>query len=107
MYHKMDTTEKILKLAALGWNGKEPELEFFQRVYGLSAKIILMPGNELTGIVLTFKMSGKICKSIVKIKRKNKKIDLTRYCLRLFRTIDGNVKGPSSAIFIENYEEWT
>jgi hypothetical protein len=103
----MDNTEKILKLAALGWDGKEPELEFFHRVYDISADIILMPGSEMAEIVLAFKMSGKNCESRIKIKRKNKKIDLTRYCLRLFRTVDGNVKGPSSAIFIENYQEWT
>jgi acetyltransferase-like isoleucine patch superfamily enzyme len=47
----MDTTEKILKLAALGWDGKEPELEFFHRVYGIIANIILMPGSEMAEIV--------------------------------------------------------
>ena len=36
----MDTTEKILKLVALGWDGKENELDFFQRVYGLKAEIV-------------------------------------------------------------------
>ena len=103
----MDTTEKILKLAALGWDGKEPELEFFHRVYGIRADIILMPRSEMTEIVLAFKMSGKLCVSRVKIKGKNKKIDLARYCLRLFRTNNGEPEGPNTKYFISEDQEWT
>jgi hypothetical protein len=41
------------------------------------------------------------------IKRKNKKIDLTRYCLRLFRTNNGEPEGPDSKYFISEDQEWT
>ena len=99
----MDTTEKILKLAALGWDGKEPELEFFHRVYGIKAEII--PGNEMTEVILTYKGTGKTCQTRVKVKKK--KVDPVRHCLRLFRTNNGEPEGPNVKYFISEDQEWT
>ena len=48
----MDTTEKILKLVALGWDGKENELDFFQRVYGLKAEIVQK--DDMIEVVLSY-----------------------------------------------------
>ena len=94
------TTEKILKLAALGWDGKEDELEFFQRVYGLQVEII--PENEMMKVVLTQRKTIQH-----RIKFKKKKGDPVRYCLRLFRTNNGEPKGPDSKYFISEDQEWT
>lgn len=98
----MDVTEKILKLGALGWDGKEPELDFFERVYGIRVETI--QNGDMIEIILSCKGRNTIR---VKIK-KRKKIDLVRYCLRLFRTNDGIPEGPSSYLFLHNgSEEWT
>jgi hypothetical protein len=66
----MDTTERILKLVALGWDGKEPELEFLQRVYGINT--ILSEG----GVVITFKNMGKYSDHNIRLAKKN--IDFTK-----------------------------
>ena len=99
----MDTTEKILKLAALGWDGKEDELEFFQRVYGLQVEIILE--NEMMKVVLTYENQRKIVQHRIKFKKK--KVDPVRYCLRLFRTNNGEPEGQDSKYFISEDQEWT
>ena len=98
----MDTTEKILKLAALGWDGKENELEFFQRVYGLQVEIISEDG--MIKVELIYKNQRKNEKHIIKFRKK--KVDLVCYCLRLFRTNNGEPEGPDSKYFIED-QEWT
>jgi hypothetical protein len=64
----MDTTERILKLVALGWDGKEDELEFFQRVYGLQVEII--PEDEMMEVVLTYKIQRKTAQHRIKFKKK-------------------------------------
>ena len=99
----MDTTEKILKLVALGWDGKEDELEFFQRVYGLQVEII--PEDEMMEVVLSYRNKRKAAQHRIRIKKKN--IDPVRYCLRLFRTNDGEPEGPNSTFFISDNQEWT
>lgn len=99
----MDTTERILKLVALGWDGKEDELKFFQRVYGLKTEII--PDDEMTEVVLTYNGTGKTCQNRIKIKKK--KVDPVRYCLRLFRTNNGEPEGPDAKYFISEDQEWT
>ena len=100
----MDTTEKILKLAALGWDGKEDELEFFQRVYGLKAEIV--QGDDMIEIVLTYGNQRKAAAQH-RIRFKKKNVDLVRYCLRLFRTKNGEPEGPNSTFFISEDQEWT
>jgi hypothetical protein len=95
----MDTTERILKLVALGWDGKEPELEFLQRVYGINT--ILSEG----GVVITFKNMGKYSDHNIRLAKKN--IDPVICCLRLFRTKEGKVIGPASYLFVSEDQEWT
>ncbi len=99
----MDTTEKILKLVALGWDGKENELEFFQRVYGLQVEVISK--DDMMEVVLTYRNQRKTAQH--RIRFKQKKIDLVRYCLKLFRTNNGEPEGPDSTFFISDNQEWT
>lgn len=99
----MDTTEKILKLVALGWDGKENELDFFQRVYGLKAEIVQK--DDITEVVLSYGNQRKAAQHRIRFKKKN--VDLVRYCLRLFRTKNGEPEGPNSAFFISKDQEWT
>jgi hypothetical protein len=99
----MDTTEKILKLVALGWDGKENELDFFQRVYGLKTEII--PGSDMTEVILSYSNTKKYHKHNIKIKKK--KVDPIHYCLRLFRTDGGEPVGPDAKFFISEDQEWT
>ena len=99
----MDTTEKILKLVALGWNGKENELDFFQRVYGLKAEIVQK--DNMTEVVLSYGNQRKAAQHRIRFKKKN--VDLVRYCLRLFRTKNGEPEGPDSTFFISDNPEWT
>ena len=98
----MDITEKILKLVALGWDGKENELDFFQRVYGLQTEII--PDGDMIEVILSYKNANKYEH---KIKIKKKKIDPVRYCLRLFRTDNGEPVGPNTAFFVSENQDWT
>jgi hypothetical protein len=100
----MDTTEKILKLVALGWDGKENELDFFQRVYGLRAEIIQK--EDMMEVVLSYgNQRRKTTQHRIRFKKKN--VDLVRYCLRLFRTKNGEPEGPNSAFFVSEDQEWT
>lgn len=101
----MDTTERILKLVALGWDGKEDELEFFQRVYGLQVETI--PEDEMTEVVLSYGNQRKEAQHRIRIRFKKKNVDLVRYCLRLFRTNNGEPEGPDSKYFISEDQEWT
>lgn len=98
-YHKMDITERILKLVALGWDGKEPELEFLQRVYGIKTT------TSVNTVVITFKNMGKYSEHNIRLAKKN--IDPVIYCLRLFRTKNGEVIGPASYLFVSEDQEWT
>ena len=100
----MDTTERILKLASLGWNGKEPELEFLQRVYGIKTTIFCEGG--VSNIMITFKNMGKYSEHSIRLAEKNN-IDPVIYCLRLFRTKDGEIIGPVSSFFVSEDQEWT
>ena len=99
----MDTTEKILKLVALGWDGKENELDFFQRVYGLKAEIVQK--DDMTEVVLSYGNQRKAAQHRIIFEKKN--IDPVCYCLRLFRTKNGEPEGPNSAFFISEDQEWT
>ena len=99
----MDITEKILKLVALGWDGKEPELDFFQRVYGIKVEII--PDGDTTEVIISFGVPGRSCRHCIRVKKK--KVDPVRYCLRLFRTRDGEVEGPKSKLFVGEDQEWS
>jgi hypothetical protein len=99
----MDTTERILKLVALGWDGKEPELEFLQRVYGIKTTIFYESG--VNTVVITFKNMGKYSEHTIRLAKKN--IDPVIYCLRLFRTKNGEVIGPASYLFVSEDQEWT
>ena len=99
----MDITEKILKLVALGWDGKENELDFFQRVYGLKTEII--SNDDMTDIILTYNGAGNTCQNRIRIKKK--KVDPIYYCLRLFRTNNGEPDGPDAKYFISEDQEWT
>ena len=91
--------EKILKLAALGWDGKEDELEFLQRVYGLKVEVI--PCDNIIEVIISYPGNRHL------IKVKKKKIDPVRYCLRFFRTNNGEPEGPKTAFFIGGDQEWT
>jgi hypothetical protein len=99
----MDTTEKILKLVALGWDGKENEPDFFQRVYGLKAEIVQK--DDMIEVVLSYGNKRKAAQHSIRFKKKN--VDLVRYCLRLFRTKNGEPEGPDSTFFIGEDQEWT
>ena len=101
----MDTTERILKLVSLGWDGKESELEFLQRVYGI--KTIIFRDGEVSTVVITFKNMGKYSEHNIRLAEKNKNIDPVIYCLRLFRTKNGEVIGPVSSFFVSEDQEWT
>lgn len=97
----MDLTMKILKLAALGWDGKEPALDFFYRVYRI--KVYFIEDKDKCGkkkIVITNRGS-------IRISIKARNIDPVRYCLRLFRTEDGKVIGPRQSNFFRLENEWT
>jgi hypothetical protein len=99
----MDITERILKLVSLGWDGKEPELEFLQRVYGIKTTISSEGG--VNTVVITFKNMGGYSEHSIRLEKKN--IDPVIYCLRLFRTKNGEVIGPTSSFFISEDQEWT
>ena len=99
----MDTTEKILKLVALGWDGKESELEFLQRVYGI--KTTIFSEGSVNTVVITFKNMGKYSEHNIRLAKKN--IDPVIYCLRLFRTKNGEVIGPATYLFVSEDQEWT
>ena len=99
----MDTTERILKLASLGWDGKEPELEFLQRVYGIKTTIFC--NGSINTIVITFRNMGKYSEHNIRLAKKN--IDPVIYCLRLFRTKEGKVIGPASYLFVSENQDWT
>ena len=45
--------------------------------------------------------------NVFKIRFKKKNVDLVRYCLRLFRTKNGEPEGPDSTFFIGEDQEWT
>lgn len=101
----MDTTEKILKLVALGWDGKESELEFLQRVYGI--KTTIFSEGSVNTVMITFKNMGKYLEHNIRLRPAKKNIDPVIYCLRLFRTKNGEPEGPNSAFFISDNQEWT
>ena len=100
----MDTTERILKLVSLGWDGKEPELEFLQRVYGIKTTIFYE--GDVSTVVITFKNLGKYLEHSIRLTNKNN-MDPVIYCLRLFRTKNGEVIGPVSSLFVSEDQEWT
>jgi len=92
---------KILKLAALGWDGKEPALDFFYRVYRIEVNFIEDEDKRgMKKIVITNKGS-------IQINIRARNIDPIRYCLRLFRTEDGKVVGPCQSNFFRLDNEWT
>ena len=100
----MDMAERILKLVSLGWDGKEPELEFLQRVYGIKTTIFCDGG--VSTVVITFRNMGKYSEHNIRFAEKNN-IDPVIYCLRLFRTKNGEVIGPVSSFFVSENQEWT
>lgn len=99
----MDTTERILKLVALGWDGKESELDFFQRVYGLKTEVV--PKDDMVEVVLSYVNQRKVTQHNIRVIKKN--VDIISYCLRLFRTKNGEPEGPDSKYFISEDQEWT
>ena len=102
----MNIEERILKLAAIGWNGKDDIMEFFKEQYGITTGSLSF-NTELQELVIMYKVGTQnVCTSFRSPTdlSKEKIIDCV---LRLFKTTNGKVVGPDNGIIHEENVEWT
>lgn len=98
----MDLEERFLKLVSLGWDCKEDPLKFLLNEYGVN---VWKLGNMIN---ISFKTkNGSSVSHIIKFDSGKRDSDPIFYALRLFRTVDGEVKGPESSLFVAEDQEWT
>jgi len=98
----MDIEEKILKFAALGWDGKEEFRRFLSRVYGVEYKIT--KENSTSHMEIYYKTGSTYHFHTINFKN-GKEPEVQ--CLRLFRTKNGEVIGPDPRLFLDANVEWT
>lgn len=90
--------EDFWKLVSLGWDGKENIDSFLYREYGVW---FVELDKE---IFFGYRKGTSSYTHSVKVKSKKRAIS---YCLRVFRTINGEVVGPDPELMIKEDQEWT
>ena len=101
----MDLSEdQFWKLVALGWDGKKTLKKFFMGKYGITATKEKL-GLDMERINLCYTEEGKT--KMNSIARRMRKRDPYLDALRLFRTVDGKIIGPSSICFDHQNKDWT
>ena len=99
-----ENTEIILKLAALGWDGKEDKEEF---LFGLCRMEWLWRKNG-TSLQITYTINRTHHAHWITFSEdKRKKINPILYCLKFFRTVEGKPVGPDPDFLTTEEQEWT
>ena len=103
----MDIREdRFLKLVALGWDGKQELDKFFDSKYGVTITTKKIYSDNLEKIIFHYTENGEK-KTVSIVRNLKKRIPKELEILRLFRTVDGIIYGPSSVCFGHQHEDWT